>query len=492
MTEPIIFDSFFADKLVTNQLKADVAALQNLSFEEVGVTGDFSVNGTLTVTDDVEILGGRILQSSTTGQNVFGDSVMGNVTATSLTVSGTQTFSNLEVAGNLTVNGTITQTDGTTQLSNTSISSLTVTGPQTISSNLVIDGILDPQGGIQQSGAQSNSFNQTTVTDINVLNTTELNSTTTNSLTTNGAVTMTGPITQSFDPPVFNQFRSSIVNGYLECTGSAITQGLEVNGSTTLNNVDAVDVVVDGNLSVSNDLTVADVLSTNTLAVSGSITSDVVCTGTLDVAGSMTLANLNTLSIQMQPDTTLSMGDNTYIIQSGSTGSNTFKSTDVDGSLSVSGNLTFTVAGAGIAFADGTVQTTAANNVYAAVQNAVLIADKSLTNTDQQILTVNLPVSGTNKYYRVEAQATVQNNGTGGTRTIAMILSPANTYINFSVPNEDYKNAYMMNHLFVSAGQSTQVGLYMRQDGTNANCKLVGYQVSMAVYETGGIYVYSQ
>lgn len=445
--EVVDFSSVFAQKFTTNHLLAQKASIRELDYQNSGVVGDFTVNGNLTVAENVTI-GGKIEQSSSTASNSLGFTTITDLTVTGpLNVAGNFSIEDLTVSGSTSLN-TLVQTEGTSNLAATTITGpCSIEGAATISgTTILVNSTLAANGGITQTGVQANQLKDTIIDgDLNVIEKCSSSNLIVNgNASIVGGLQITGPISQTSASS--NSLSSTTINGLLSCSGFSQTGNLTVNGYTSVNgDVVTTSATSAGTFTVSDSSILKDV-SVETLNVSGTVD------GSLNVVDTLyaTAGSFGTFSSgSVESKGVINMASTSYISQTSSSSTNQLFSTKVNGTSTISGSLT--ISGSGVTFPDGSVQSTAAVPGKTWYYTTI---NKNVGTSTTELLLINEPFTGSSTW-KLECNVVYQNTG-GGTANITTTMgySTGNVYSTISIPSGQYKTVSMIHYVYAPVGQN--------------------------------------
>lgn len=343
----------------------------DLQAKSLHTTGDIVVGGTIDLTNS-DITAKSIVISSSIKENILPilksttatitslsstNSVLGEASANTLSVTNNSTFSTVSTSGNVTVGGNLT-VQGQFDLSSTNLQaqSLTSTATTTVGTDLIlstgnvvgspkITGTLEVTGNTKVSTITSTgaaTFNSSEVigdlkvdgtSNVGVLNSTGLatvnalqviNTTSLNTLNATGNSTFGGTVTISTGKTTVQDLQ---VNGVFTPVGGfdISTADLIVNSITTTN-----DGTINGKLKVTGNTTLG-VATINTLTTTGTSTLGVVNANTITTSGIITVNSNSNSKIQA-----LMVGTGT---PDNSKQLNVFGSATINGDLDVTGSI---------------------------------------------------------------------------------------------------------------------------------------------------------
>ena len=324
---------------------------------DVGVGGDFSVDGLTQFNDDVMLegdsyVGGLLTVDGGTILNIITPAVKSDNNNKALTVNGYSLINgNLEVA-----NSSITSltgkliVDGITDLNNTlnvdGETSLNETFTVTSSSTSFLTGDLNVDGITQLNNTLNVAGNSGLASNLTVTGTTQLNNTLNVAGNTGLAsnLTVTGP-TQLNN--TLNVSSNAGISSNLTVLGSTVLgSSLRVNGSTLLNSsltvANASPSILTGSLRVDGIATLNSLGVTNNLNLSGTLTVGGLTqlNNTLNVTGNTGIVAGLTVTGTTQLNDVLNVTGNTGLAANLTvTGTTVLNSLGITNDLNLSGNL---------------------------------------------------------------------------------------------------------------------------------------------------------
>ena len=474
------FDTISANQAFIGSVFTDEASFENLEYNATLLKNDVVVNGSLTVANDLFLSDVPIVQTGS-GKNILGDTDVENLECTTLQVNGSQTLNDVVINNALTVSGTLIHTGEVASFGNITASGLEVFSTLDVTNlevpgNLTIDGFLKVQNQTEVSTLNTVSCDELEVTSS--LSTPHLE--VTNAVALSGPLNVTGIITQSTLPSgIENNLQATRVNGTLSCNqvsaASLSTQTVNVTG--TLNAGSATIPVL--NLTS---------LSTNTLAVNTtasipSITSSVNVTGNVTVNGEATFNGTATFNddVYIDNQSLLVFGTDAGILQT-SGNSNTFRASTFLANVTVSDGEV-QLSAKGIRFPDGTIQTTAAGKNLPSVIVFSGNTSISLTSAFTQLMTYTFPTSSLARYFKVQASLILRNATVNTVGDVFIELLPQ-TYTH-GVHGTADNIVTFMEPTYIAPNQSLTISLRLRHSNLTGSMSVERFNV--AIEQSGPI-----